>query len=107
MLPNTCVVACVFSALRACAGQAKITAILVRLGYLDFVRDITIRLCEEMDRSDVVAAITASLLELKELDIVRQINDALVFSGHLPTGAKIAGAALRWAAWMCNCSVLS
>ena len=59
---------------------------------MNFVRDIVVRLCEAEERSDVVAAITAALLQLKEIDIVRQINDALVLNGHVATGAKIAGA---------------
>ena len=67
----------------------------MRLGYVNFVRDIVVKLCEELERSDVVAAITAALLQLKELDIVRQINDALVFNGHVATGAKIAGGPLE------------
>ena len=73
------------------AGQAKVTVVLMRLGYINFVRDIVVHLCEQMDRHDVVAAITAGLLQLKELDIVRQINNALVAGGHMATGAKIAG----------------
>ena len=79
-------------------GQAKVTVVLVRLGYVNFVRDIVVHLCEKMDRHDVVAAITAGLLQLKEVDVVRQINNALVAGGHMATGAKIAGGCLRLSA---------
>lgn len=58
---------------------------------MEYVRDIVVYLCEKQDRSDVVAAITAALLQLKELDIVTEINNSLVANGHIATGAKIAG----------------
>ena len=51
-------------------------------------------LVEKLDRSDVVAAITAGLLQLKELEVVTEINNALVKEGHVQTGAKIAGTGL-------------
>ena len=71
---------------------------MVRLGFLNYVRDVTVYLCDR-EHSDVVAAITAGLLQLKEIDIVRQINDALIAEGHVATGAKIGGEPL----WYCWC----
>ena len=67
---------------------------LVRLGYVNFVRDIVVYLVDKLDRSDVVAAITAGLLQLKELEVVTEINNALVAEGHVQVGAKIAGTTL-------------
>ena len=83
----------------SCAvGMARMTASMVRMGLLWLVHDIVVHLCEH-ERSDAVAGVTVGLLQLYEMDIVMQINNSLVESGHIQQAAQIAGPALSniWA----------
>lgn len=66
------------------------TATLVRMHLLWLVHDIVVRLCDE-GRADVVAAVTVGLLQLQEMEIILQINNSLVESGHIQQAAQIAG----------------
>ena len=65
----------------ALPGVANMTAIMVKMGLLNLVHDIVVRL-GKLDRADVTAAVTLGLLELKEVTIVMQINNALIASGE-------------------------
>ena len=56
------------------------TAIMVKMGLLNLVHDIVVRL-GGMDRSDVTAAVTLGLLNLGEVTVIMQINNALIKSG--------------------------
>ena len=56
------------------------TAIMVKMGLLQLVHDIVVKL-GSLDRSDVTAAVTLGLLKLKEVPVIMQINNALIKSG--------------------------
>ena len=72
----------------SCAGVAKLTASMVRLGLLGTVHDIVVSLCAQ-DKADVVAKVTAALLTLQEIAVVTQITNSLVASGHVKDAVAI------------------
>lgn len=71
-------------------GTAKSTALMVKIGMLNLVRDIVANLSHQ-GRADVVAKVTMALLEQQEFLVVSQINNALVGAGYLKESADIAG----------------
>ena len=72
------------------AGIARITAAMVKMGLLWLVHDIVVSLCNQ-ERADAVAATTVGLLQLGEMEVIMQINNSLVASGHMQQAAQIAG----------------
>ena len=66
------------------------TAIMVKMGLLWLVHDIVVHLCQE-ERADAVAQTTIGLLDLNEMDVIMQINNSLVQSGHIGEATQIAG----------------
>ncbi|KAK9834670.1 hypothetical protein WJX74_007163 [Apatococcus lobatus] len=75
-------------------GVANMTAIMVKMGLLNLVHDIVVKL-GTLDRADVTAAVTLGLLNLKEVTVVMQINNALIASGHMSEGAEISKEMLK------------
>lgn len=93
------------SSMAMCAGVAKTTAALVRMGQMPLIRDTVAVACEG-GRADVVAAVTMALLALREVCIVTQINNALVSAGQLAAGAKITGV-YYFSSWQCRAHVIA
>ncbi|CAL8463565.1 g3099 [Coccomyxa elongata] len=71
-------------------GTARSTALMVKIGMLNLVRDIVANLSQQ-GRADVVAQVTMALLELQEFLVVSQINNALISAGYLKESADVAG----------------
>ena len=87
-----------FCALILCWGQQRVFKGGVEEGFC-FLLSVPAAL---QDKADVVADIAQSLVEIQEADVVVQLGNALVVSGHISEATQLASTPIWWPCYSSN-----